>query len=52
MVEMLAAKLERAPAEWDLVPQMQVSLSKRQHVLVNVGVRVPLNDATSAEAAC
>ena len=25
------------------MPQVQVSLSKLQHVLVNVGVRVPLN---------
>jgi hypothetical protein len=29
--------------EWDVVPQVQVSLSRRQHVLLNVGVRVPLN---------
>jgi hypothetical protein len=26
----------------DLVPQLQVTLSRRQHVLLNVGVRVPL----------
>ena len=31
-------------AEWDVVPQMQVSLSKLQHVLVSVGGRVPLNE--------
>ena len=31
-------------AEWDVVPQMQVSLSKLQHVLLSVGVRVPLNE--------
>jgi mono/diheme cytochrome c family protein len=30
--------------QWDVVPQVQVSLSRRQHVLVNVGVRVPLNN--------
>jgi hypothetical protein len=28
---------------WDVVPQMQVSLSTRQHVLLNGGVRVPVN---------
>ena len=28
---------------WDAVPQVQVSLSKRQHVLLNVGIRVPVN---------
>ena len=30
--------------EWDVVPQMQVSLSKLQHILLSVGVRVPLNE--------
>ena len=44
MLEILAAKPESATAEWDLVPQIQISLSKLQHVLVNVGVRVPLNE--------
>ena len=28
---------------WDLVPQMQVSLSRRQHIMVSAGVRVPIN---------
>ncbi|WP_419950685.1 c-type cytochrome [Candidatus Palauibacter sp.] len=32
-------------AEWDLVPQMQVTLNTRQHVMLNVGVRIPLTDA-------
>ena len=36
-------------AEWDIVPQAQVSLSKLQHVLMNVGVRVPLNERDSAK---
>jgi len=27
----------------DLVPQVQVTLSRRQHVMLNVGVRIPLN---------
>jgi hypothetical protein len=44
MVEILAAKPEGARGEWDIVPQVQVSLSKLQHVLLNVGVRVPLNE--------
>jgi mono/diheme cytochrome c family protein len=30
---------------WDLVPQLQVSLNTRQHVLLNAGVRLPLTDA-------
>jgi mono/diheme cytochrome c family protein len=44
MLEVLAAKPEDGDAEWDVVPQMQVSLSRLQHVLLNVGVRVPLNE--------
>ncbi len=28
---------------FDLVPQFQVTLNKRQHIMANVGVRVPLN---------
>jgi mono/diheme cytochrome c family protein len=45
MVELLGVReLESgAETEWDLVPQIQVTLSQRQHVMVNVGVRVPLN---------
>ena len=37
------AKPSGAEAEWDVVPQMQVSLSKLQHILISVGVRVPVN---------
>jgi mono/diheme cytochrome c family protein len=44
MLEVLAAKPEGGVTEWDVVPQAQVSLSKLQHVLVNVGVRVPINE--------
>ena len=49
MVELLGAReIEtRAAIEWDALPQMQVSLSTRQHVLVNVGVRVPLTQRSS-----
>ena len=45
MVEVLGAReLEAgAPVEWDVVPQMQVTLSTRQHIMINVGVRVPVN---------
>ena len=46
MVEVLGAKElgANAKAEWDVVPQMQVSLSVFQHVLLNVGMRVPVNE--------
>jgi mono/diheme cytochrome c family protein len=35
-----------AQAEWDIVPQMQVSLSQRQHVLFSAGARLPLTNAS------
>lgn len=46
MVELLAAReLEGgATTHWDLVPQMQVTLNRRQHIMINVGVRLPIND--------
>jgi hypothetical protein len=49
MVEVLGVK-ELAggePVLWDVVPQMQVTLSKRQHIMINVGVRVPVNERES-----
>jgi mono/diheme cytochrome c family protein len=42
MMEVLLAKPSGGSAEWDVVPQMQVSLSKLQHVLISVGARIPL----------
>lgn len=49
MVEVLGAReFERGGrAEWDLVPQLQVSLSGLQHVLLNAGVRLPVNERES-----
>jgi hypothetical protein len=46
MVEVLGVRqLESGRSVlWDVVPQMQVTLSKRQHVMVNAGLRVPLNE--------
>ena len=44
MAEVLIAKPEDGPTEWDVVPQVQVSLSKLQHILLSLGVRVPLNE--------
>lgn len=47
MLELVAAReLESgAVTDWDAVPQVQVTLSTRQHIMANVGVRLPLNDA-------
>lgn len=42
MLEVLVAAPEGGHVEWDVVPEMQVSLSRLQHVLLNVGVRIPL----------
>lgn len=46
MVELLGSREmdSGASTSWDLVPQMQVSLNTRQHVLLNAGVRLPLTD--------
>jgi hypothetical protein len=46
IVEVAAAReLEgNAPFELDVVPQMQVSLSRRQHILFNLGLRFPLTE--------
>jgi hypothetical protein len=45
MFEVLGSRAlaDGEPAMWDVVPQMQVSLSTRQHVLLNAGLRVPVN---------
>lgn len=47
MVEILGSReLESgADVNWDLLPQLQVTLNTRQHIMANVGVRLPLNDA-------
>jgi len=41
-LEVLWARPFGEQSEWDVVPQLQVSLSKLQHVLLAGGVRVPL----------
>ncbi len=43
-VELLWARPEGGASEWDIVPQVQVTLSKLQHVMVAGGVRVPLTE--------
>lgn len=52
MLEVLAQR-ELTPGgatEVDLVPQLQVSLNTRQHVLLNVGVRVPVAHTRDRDA--
>jgi mono/diheme cytochrome c family protein len=45
MVEVVAAReiVPGAHNEWDVVPQMEVSLSKRRHILVSGGLQIPVN---------
>ncbi len=47
MIEVLGAReiQSGAKAEWDLLPQVQVTLSARQHLLLSVGLRVPVTSA-------
>ena len=46
MVEMLSDRdFERgAETDWDVLPEMQVTLSRRQHIRANAGVRIPVNN--------
>jgi len=51
MVELLGAR-ELASGEdvlWDAVPQAQVTLSTRQHVRANLGLRIPLNQTADRD---
>jgi mono/diheme cytochrome c family protein len=47
MVELIADRelVHRAPVNWDVIPQFQVTLSRRQHVRANIGLRLPVNNA-------
>jgi mono/diheme cytochrome c family protein len=49
MIEVLGAReLESgAETEWDVVPQFQVTLSRRQHVMASAGFRVPVTERDS-----
>jgi mono/diheme cytochrome c family protein len=46
MFEFLAARdlVDQAKTNWDVLPQMQVTISRRQHIRGNLGVRVPVNN--------
>ena len=52
MVELLAARElgSSAGTEWDVLPQLQVSLSTRQHILMNAGLRIPLTERSTRRA--
>ena len=46
MVELLGSKalISDGDTHWDIAPQFQVTLSTRQHLRLNIGARIPLND--------
>jgi hypothetical protein len=46
MVEFLADRdlVSGAKTNWDVLPEMQVSLNKRHHVRANFGVQTPINN--------
>jgi mono/diheme cytochrome c family protein len=48
MMEFVAARdlVDDAKTNWDVVPQMQVTISKRQHIKADLGVRVPVTNTT------
>jgi len=52
MVELLGARKfgQGQKTSWDAVPKLQISLSTRQHILLNVGVRVPVTDSGPRQA--
>jgi mono/diheme cytochrome c family protein len=48
MTEFIASRelLPGARQDWDVVPQMQITLSRRQHVRANIGVDIPFTNTT------
>ena len=52
IVELIAARelAGSEPTLWDAVPQMQVTLSRRQHITISGGVKLPLNRRSGREA--
>jgi Cytochrome C oxidase, cbb3-type, subunit III len=51
MMEFLAARdlTDRAKTDWDVLPQMQVTISKRQHVRADLGLRIPVTNTTGRQ---
>jgi len=48
MVEFVASRdlLDRTRNDWDVVPQMQVTISRRQHIRANLGFLKPFTNVT------
>ncbi len=48
MIEAVASRdlVNGATTDWDLVPQFQVTVSRREHIRANLGVRVPVRNTS------
>jgi len=51
IVEILADRslISSASTDWDVLPQMQIPVSRRMHILANVGFRLPLNNTADRQ---
>ncbi len=51
MVEFLAARdlMDAAKTDWDVMPEIQVTISKRQHVRGDIGYRVPFTNTAGRQ---
>jgi hypothetical protein len=51
MIELLGKWEDEAGAdtEWDLAPQIQITLNTRQHVMLGTGLRVPVSDRSNRD---
>jgi cytochrome c553 len=51
MFEFLANRdlLNGAQTDWDILPQLQVTISRRQHIRGDLGFRVPVTDTTGRQ---
>jgi hypothetical protein len=51
MVELVGAReiVAGEETQWDVVPQMQVTLSKRQHIMLSAGLRAPLTNRSGRD---
>jgi mono/diheme cytochrome c family protein len=47
IVEFIAERdlVSGGTTNWDIVPELQIPISKRMHILANVGVRIPANNS-------
>jgi mono/diheme cytochrome c family protein len=51
MMEFLANRdlVNSAKTDWDVLPQMQVTLSRRQHIRANLGLRIPVTNTNDRQ---